>query len=178
MVDNPSAIDRIPTNPNFLSPLGFKFSVKKLPHVVYFVQTVAMPGFNITPTSHPTPFTKIPYSGEHIQYNPLRVTFKVDEDMQNYLELHNWMRGLGFPEDFTEYRDLAANPSYTGEGLVSDLSLIVLTSLKNPNLEVTFRDAFPISLDGFEFNSVEEDVIFINCTVEFVYTLFEVSILP
>ena len=33
------------------------------------------------------------------------MTFLVDENLENFQEIHGWMRGLGFPESYTEYAD-------------------------------------------------------------------------
>ena len=46
-----------------------------------------------TPTQ-PTPFKPIPLDG-NLTYNNFTITFLVDENLENYLELHNWMRALG-----------------------------------------------------------------------------------
>ena len=32
--------------------------------------------------------------------------FLVDENMVNYMAIHNWMTGLGFPETTQEFKDL------------------------------------------------------------------------
>src|SRR5690606_103637 len=60
-----SALDKVPSNNNFLSPLGFHFSVRKLPNVNFFVQRVRIPSISLPPADTPNPFVKIPYSGDH-----------------------------------------------------------------------------------------------------------------
>jgi hypothetical protein len=174
-----SALDRQPANKNYLSQLSYAFSVKKLPNVNFFLQEVNLPAISIPPTEHPNPFVPIPYSGDHIEYDPLVLSFIVDEDMQNYMELHNWIRGLGFPEDYSEHKELvdAGKQLGTGEGQFSDASLLIGTNLKNPNIEVIFRDAFPFSLSGFSLNTTDEDVTYITCQCQFKYTLFDIQTL-
>ncbi len=175
-----SALDRIPPNPNLLPPLGFKFLIKKLPNVEFWLQHANLPGFTIPNTNQPTPFISIPHSGEHIEYQPLEVMFKVDEDMSNYIELHNWMRGLGFPDSFEEHKALsdAGKAVSSGEGLFSDASLIILSNLKNPNIDITFRDCFPVSMGELNFETTADNVIHIDCRATFRYTLFDVTLLP
>ncbi len=172
------AREKTPSNLNALSPLGFEFQVRKLPHVNFFLQRVTLPGLNIPPTKHDNPFVTIPYPGEHIEYGTLSIDFKVDEDMANYIELQNWLRGIGFPDNFDEYKNLNDENQYTGAGIRSDISLILTTNLKNPNIEVTFRDAFPISLGQIDFNTTDSDVLYLNCQAEFQYTLFDIKVLP
>ena len=82
------------TNPNFLSPLSFKFILSRTPNLNFDVQTVRLPGMSLSSTDTATPFVTIPNSGK-ITYSPLTITFRVNEDMSDYLEINNWMEGLG-----------------------------------------------------------------------------------
>ncbi len=175
-----TVLDNQPTNVNLLAPQKFNFIVKKLPHVNFWLQQVNIPSIKINPTAHPTPFVKIPYSGDQVQYEPLNITFKLDEDMENYMELHNWLRGLAFPESFSEHAELVAEGEQPGggEGIFSDISLMILTNLSNPNIEITFRDAFPVSLSEIRFDTTSDDIKFLDGAASFRYTLFDVKTLP
>ena len=174
-----SALDRNAQNLNMLSPLGFKFQIRKLPDVNYFLQRVSVPEISITPVTQPTPFTANHHPGDHIDYGHLDLVFKVDEDMNNYTQIHNWLRGTGFPEEFSEYQELInAGRESIGGGLKSDASLIITTNLKNPNIEITFIDCFPIALGSIDMNTTDLSVEYITCSARFAYTLFEITILP
>ena len=170
-----SALDKTPDNKNFLSPLNFKFQIKKAPHVNFFIQKVNIPAISLPPPISPNPFVNIPYPGEHITYEPLSIEFKVDEDLQNYLEIHNWIRGLGKPQDYQEYADISKEDPMTGEGIYSDISLVVLSSTKMPNYELIFIDAHPVSLSGITFNTTSTDVNFITASAQFKYTLYNIQ---
>lgn len=173
-----SALDHTPVNKNFLSPLGFRFFVQKLPNVNFFIQKVNIPGLMMGATPEaPNPFVKIPYSGEHLLYNEFRVTFRVDEDMQNYLEIHNWLRGLGFPDDFAEYRGILNEDPMLGGGLKSDATLIITTNGKSPNVECVFNDIFPIALSDLDFATTDATVNYIEVTATFRYTEYKISAL-
>lgn len=169
-----TALDKVPSNRNYLSRLNFRFQIKKLPHVNFFCQSVNLPGFSVQNVDEGNPFVAIPYSGDHVDYQPLNVTFMVDEDMQNYMEIYTWIRGLSFPDTFTQYRDLATVPKYTGEGLKSEMSIFILTAAKNPQYNVVFSDAFPVALGPIEFSSAASDVNYATCTATFKYTSFEI----
>lgn len=173
-----SALETSPTNKNFLSPLGFRFFIKKLPNVNFFVQKVNVPGVSIaqSPTM-PNPFTKIPYAGDHLEFEELQLTYTVDEDLSNYIEIHNWIRGLSFPDNFSEYKALANKPAVSGEGLKSDASLIITTNGKSPNFECVFEDAFPVSISNMNFATTEDSVNYIEATATFLYTQFKISAL-
>jgi hypothetical protein len=170
-----TAIDDTPINKNFLSPLNFRFQIKKAPYLNFFIQKVNIPSLSIQDVPVSNPFVKIPYSGDHIDYGSFNVTFKIDEDFKNYFEIHNWLRGLGFPESFKEYNDLAEGNKLEGNGLESDISLIILNSKRMANYEVTFRDCFPISLSEVDFDTTDSNVNFVQATCEFKYTLFSIE---
>ncbi len=169
-----TALDKVPTNTNYLAKHNFRFMIKKLPNVNFFCQGVNIPGFSVANVSEGNPFVAIPYSGEHIDYQPLTVTFLVDEDMKNYIEIYNWLRALAFPDKFDQYKALADVPKYTGEGLKSELSVFVLTNAKNAQYNVVFSDAFPIALSSIDFSSVNSETQYATVTATFKYTGFEI----
>jgi len=170
-----TAIDNTPFNKNFLSPLNFQFQIKRSPYVNFFIQKVNLPSIVIDFPILPTPFTNIPVAGEHIKFGDLEITYKVDEELQNWFEIHNWLRGLGFPDNFKEYTNIAVNSVTTGNGLFSDITLLISDSAKNPNYAVTFRDAFPISLSDLKFETTDTDVNYITASASFRYMLYDVQ---
>ena len=170
-----SVIDNTPTNKNFLSPLNFKFQIKKAPHVNFFIQKVNIPSIALPNPVATNPFVNIPYPGEHLRYGDLEISFKVDEDLQNYLEIHNWLVSLGKPENFDQYKQIQNIDQVTGNGIYSDIALYVLASTKMPNYEITFIDAFPTALSDISFNSVDNDVNFIQASATFKYTYYNIN---
>jgi len=169
-----TAIENTPINHNFLSPLNFKFQIKKAPHVNFFIQKVNIPGISIGSVATPNPYVKFQYSGEHIAYEDLSISFKVDEDLKNYLEIHNWLKSLGKPESYEQYANLASKPVYTGDGIMSDISVIVLSSTKMANYDVVYKDAFPVSLSSITFKSTDTDVSYLEATATFKYTIYDI----
>ena len=170
-----TALTDTPTNINFLSPLNFKFQIKRAPHLNFFVQKVNIPRIILPKANIPTPLVEIPTPGEHITYEALSMNFKVDEDLQNYLEIHNWIKALGTPSNFDEYYKLEQQPQSSGLGIVSDLELIALTSSKTANYAITFEDAWPYELGGLQFDTTAEDVDFLTTDVSFYYRMYEIS---
>lgn len=170
-----SAIDNTPSNRNFLSPLNFKFTIKKAPHVNFFIQKVNIPSMTIVNPQPNNPFIKTPIPGEHIDYGELNIVFKVDEDLQNYMEIRNWLVGLGKPENFEQYRALEEKEPISGEGIYSDISLMILSSTKMPNYEVTYVDAFPVTLSELVFNTTDPDVNYIEASSTFKYTYYTIT---
>jgi hypothetical protein len=170
-----SAIDNTPTNKNFLSPLNFQFNIKRAPHVNFFLQKVEIPSISMQIIDIPTVFNYIPDPGNKLNYGDLNIEFKIDENFSNYLEIHNWIRALSFPANFEERAGITHTPEYTGNGIHSDISLIVLNSVKQPNFEIIFKDAFPTSLDTVRFDTTYDDVQYITTSASFKYVLYDIK---
>jgi hypothetical protein len=166
----------VPANKNFLSPLGFKFTLSRAPNLSFNVQEARIPGLQLSQTETPTPFINIP-NASHITYNPLTVSFRVGEDMDDYLEIYNWMVGLGAPESFAQYKALKDAEPGSVQTVYSDISLLIMNSSMRPNIKVTFYDAFPISLGDLDFNTTDTDVNYIQCTAEFEYLKYNIELI-
>jgi hypothetical protein len=190
-----NSLSRQPTKLDYASPTQFKFSIIKLPKVEYFCTAVNIPGITLGGTmSQPSPLKDIPIPGEKLTYEPLSMTFLVDENLENFQEIHGWLVGLGFPRDHNEFRDLvssgndrfpAKNQSVSNEigkvkygaantgGTYSDATLTVLSSKNNSQLEVRFRNMFPTGLTGLSYNQQAADVDYLTATVSFEYEIYD-----
>jgi len=166
-----------PNNTNFLSNVGAKFMIKKLPNVNYFIQNVALPAVDVGMIEVGTPFSaKLKYPGDLVTYQDLVITFRVDEDMNNYVELYNWIKSITRVDDFDEstaWNRQNTNPG-GDDGVFSDGTLFVLNSAMNPNKEVIFRDLYPSSLSDLPFTTQVNDIDYIECTATFRYRTFDI----
>lgn len=163
-------------NHNFLSPLNFLFILKRAPATEFFIQRINLPGFKLGAPNYPNPFVNVPEPGEHLQYNPLTIQFKVDENLTNYMEIHRWMKSLGKPKTFEEYQEVATEvPQISGFGVKSDISLILMTNIKNPNFSINFIDAFPISLGDIQFDTRDSDINYLTATATFKYIYYDIE---
>ena len=186
---------RQPTKLDYASPTQFKFNIIKLPKVEYFCTSVNIPGISLGGTlTQATPLKDIPIPGDKLTYEPLSMTFMVDENLENFQEIHGWLIGLGFPRDYSEFRNLVTsgndrfpskNQSISSEvgkvkygspnvgGTYSDATLTILTSKNNPQLEVRFRDVFPTALTGLTYSQQAADVDYLTATVSFSYSIYD-----
>jgi len=189
------AIQRQPTKFDYASPTQFKFQLTKLPKVEYFTTACNIPGISLNATVQPTPLADIPLPGDTLTFGDLEITFLVDENLENYREIHGWMYGIGFPKSRTQFAALveankdrfptegkdskstdAGKVKYGAQALgpiFSDATLNVLTSKNNANIEVRFSDVFPVSLSGLNFDQQADDVTYLSATVNFKYKLYE-----
>lgn len=162
-----------PTNINMLSQLAFKFALARAPHLSYFTNAVELPGLTLTVAEVPTPFVTIPLSGKCV-YDDLTVQFKIDENFQNWFEIHNWMAALGSPVNFDGFRELKEAETGSRNGLTSDIELTIMKSSMTPNIGVTFRDAFPVAISPLTFNAQDLDVEYLSATATFRYLRYDV----
>lgn len=158
-----------PVNKNILTPVDFKFEIKRMPTFNYFVQSVNFPGIGLGDSGYKTPFSKLSIAGDHTTFDEISVSFKIDEDMKNYFELYDWMTGHGKPESFTQFANLDNNQPGDGFGLYSDATLIVLNNTMNPTISITFYDMYPNRLSGFTFDSTVNDITGLSATATFNY---------
>lgn len=154
-----------------LSPVGFSFNVKKLPEFNFFVQSVTLPGITLPSTEQPTPFKKIPIYGDHIEYGDLSVSFKINEDLGNYIEIFDWITALGFPKEYPQYASIAERAKQiAGEGIYSDAYLMILSSNMQPVIRVDIEDLFPYALTDITMDSRDQDIEYVEATVSFKFT--------
>ena len=168
-----------PDNQNFLSPVGFKFNINKLPNVEWFIQSVNLPGITVGSIKMAKPFRGTDLPGDNFEYEPLNIRFKVDEDLSNCSEIQNWMIGLGFPDSYDQYADLLAERTTSAsDPRFSDATLTCLNSNMNGNFAVTFEDVFPVSLSSLEFDSMASDIDYLTADVTFQYLTYTFTKLP
>ena len=158
---------RQPSNTSYLSPTSFRFYIGSVPAVTYFCQAANIPSIDLPELVHSNPFTDINEVGSKPTFGELTVRFIVDEDMVNWREIYDWMRGIGNFEDFNHHIDPESDHK-------SDARLVILTGSMNANLEVIFKDCFPKSIGAIEFDSATSDLEYITCEVTFAYDTYEV----
>tara|TARA_B100000073_G_scaffold149281_1_gene122991 strand:- start:735 stop:1271 length:537 start_codon:yes stop_codon:yes gene_type:complete len=165
--------DREIKNKNFLSPTGFKFSLEKAPKVDFFANSVNIPGINLGVAVQSTPLKDLMIPGDKLVYNDFSIQFMVDENMENYLEIHDWMRGLGYPESMAEALPFGNVDPIAGA--FSDGAMIIYNSNYIPITKVKFKDLFPVSLSPVQFDAKATDINYIMAEATFKYTIFDIE---
>ena len=164
-------------NRNFLSPIGFKFTLSKTPKVTFFSNSTRIPEISLGTTLQPSYLKDIDVPGDKLQYGEFSLRFLVDENMENYMAIHNWLTGLGYPETTEQFKD-ATTDSITGrrdqEIIFSDGNLHILNSNFNTTAIVKFSDLFPISLSSLEFEATDTDVNYFTADAIFRYTVYNI----
>ena len=170
-------------NRNFLAPTGFKFALKRSPGVAFFCNQANIPSLDLGIAEQPTYLKNIDVPGDKIQFGDLNLRFLVDEDLMNYMEIQNWIHGLGYPEKIKEFSNLEKQAvlgvetkfGQSGDNIYSDATLQVLSSNLVPQFQVIFSDCFPYSLSTVTFDATDTDVEYFTADVSFKYTIYDIT---
>ena len=180
MATRPSQLE----NRNFLAPVGFKFNLKRSPGAAFFCNQANIPDISLGVTEQPTYLRQIPTPGDMMDFGDLNIRFLVDEDLKNFMEIQNWIRGLGFPESIQEFRDLETSGTVprrdfvqSGQDIYSDGTLQILSSNFNAKFNVNFKDLFPVSLTTLTFDATDTDIEYFTADASFKYTSYNLTTL-
>ena len=161
----------VPFNRSFLSNNKFDFVLKRIPNFTFLVQSVNLPGLTLASTAINTPFSTISVPGNQITFATLSLTFMVDEDMQSWYELYDWIIQLGNPKGYNKVGTLTGKPGSV-TSTTSDATLYVKTNSNNPNFQFNFIDVYPTELGEMSFATTDNQE-FITSTATFNYGYYE-----
>tara|TARA_B000000565_G_scaffold252968_1_gene228877 strand:- start:8639 stop:9217 length:579 start_codon:yes stop_codon:yes gene_type:complete len=186
-------IGRQPEVLDYASPTQFRMAINQLPKVEFFITACNLPGINLGEAVFPTPLKQIPIQGDELTFENLSVSFLVDENLQNYKELHDWLIGIGFPQSrqqFKNFRSQTANrpgatrgnsqdigdvqPATPISPMFSDGTLTILSNKNNPVVEVRFEELSPVALGALSFDQEATDVQYLKATADFNYKYYEI----
>ena len=180
---------REPSVLDYASPVQFRFKCSKLPTVEFFCQTANIPGISLGQATIDTPLKSIPFPGDELNYQDLGISFLVDENLNNYKEIHDWLLGLGAPQhhnQFSTLRDTGTdrfpgqttnspnNNAVPDGGTYSDATLTILNSKNIAKVEIRFHNIFPTSLGSLSYDVQASDVNYLQASVDFSYMYYEI----
>ena len=196
MTTETSPLNRQPTALDYSSPTQFRFLINQLPKVQYFTTEANIPGITLGEGTYNTPLKDLPLLGDKLTYDDLTISFIVDENLENYIEMHNWLTGIAFPKDrsqFSAFRSTTSNVKTSTRGeskdigdvrastpelaMFSDATMTILTNKNNPVVECRFADVFPTSLSGLTYSQNQTDVEYLTAEVNFKYKIYEIHTL-
>jgi hypothetical protein len=174
---NLGAFNRQQKNVNPLLPNKFTFFLTKLPELSMAAKSSNIPGISLPSFKQVTSLNPIPRSGLNLTFEALEITFIVDEDLNNWSELANWMRLMAMVKTGTDYSEVKIEQLQPGPegGLVSDAQLVILTNESVPNIVFFFRDAFPVYLSELRLTNDTSTPVPLEATVRFEYTYYDFS---
>ena len=166
-----SVISRLPTNRNFFLPVQAELVVSRLPGVEFFCQSVTLPGVGLPSVDQPNPLVVIPHAGDHLEFNEFSTTFKVDEYLENYISIFDWIVKLGFPTRSEEYFEIAGDVKKNEMGMRKDTeaSLLFADSKGKVKTEAVFSGAFPVTLTDIVVDTTAQDTTYLTATARWRY---------
>ena len=186
-----------PDKLDYASPTQFRFGIHQLPKVECFAVSATIPAIALSDVLVPTPFKSIPMLGDQLTFDNLSVSFIVDEFLENYLSIHEWMTAIGFPKNRKQFSDFKTNISNTpstarsaaststdigdvksaspNNALFSDATLTILSNKNNPIVNVFFRDLYPVAMTALDYNQQATDVEYITASIDFAYQIYEIE---
>ena len=171
-------------NKSILNKNNFRLLVDKVPNVEYYVRSVNIPGLTFSETEQAAGVgLNAFFPGDKVSFDTLDVNFLVDEDLENFKEVYQWMNAIvpiKDPADFGAY----VGTTQTATGLLSgidndmnqysDITLVTNTNKNIPNKFFRFHDCFPVSLGELELISGGDSEP-VTCQVEFEFSYYDIE---
>ena len=189
-----------PTVFDYATGTQWRLAFNRLPKTTWFCTAANIPGIQLGEASYPTPMTDMMVTGDKLTFETLNITFLVDEELQNYREIWDWLVGMGAPKQHSEWTTTLTKgdgitTNFTSVGsddeidprtasvmqqgtsteanLYSDAVLIIYNSKNTAKVEVKFKDMFPTSLSGLDYSQELTDVEYFKATASFRYLYYE-----
>ena len=189
---NPDA--RQPTVFDYSQSNQFRINIPIFPLTEWFVVSCNVPGVTMGQGVVPTPLLDIPFIGDKLTYDQFNMTFMVDEQLKNYIELHDWLVNMAAPQKSSQfgartsdyvvrpsqptkfYRDGAEVTGSTSDrDLYCDIELYILSSKNNPVAKITMQEAFPVTLSALDYTQQDTDLNYVQCNVSFAFMLYTIE---
>jgi len=160
-------------NLNYLQPSAFKLTIdrKHFANLEFFAQTILHPSLSMNPVEVPFKrISSIPFAGDKLTFTELTCMIIVDENLNSYTEMYNWMNRLVEQNETVPSNRLAAVPPST-----ADMTLSILSSHNNTVRTIRYLDCLPVSLGDMTLESTSGDVQYITFPATFRFSTFELK---
>lgn len=163
---------------NYLYPTSFKFTLARLPSVTFHCQSANIPGLSIgiVTSNNPRAGRTLKIPSQNLQFEDLQVTFLVDENMTNWLELYNWMQALRVVDDWNTVRPFTVDiKSGTTEAQLDTGTISILSSANNVVKVFRFHNIFPSELTAISLSASSAATEPITATATFAFEYYTVE---
>ena len=158
-------------NFNYMQPTSFKLVIdrRNYPNLEFFCQNVTHPGMIMNPVELPVRrLAGLPFPGDTLTFNELSTNILLDENLESYTEMFDWIRRL------LENNMFDRNPSgKSSQPNYADITLSILSSHNNQTKQVRYIDCVPTSLGDINFESTASGQEFITFAASFRFNYFE-----
>ena len=180
-----------PTVFDYATGTQWRLAFNRLPKTTWFCTAATIPGITLGEAQYATPMSDVILSGDKLTFETLNITFLVDEELENYRELWDWIVGIGSPVNHSQWEttlskgdgairsfatpdaDPRTKSTYEESNLYSDATLIVYNSKNMAKVDVKFKNMFPTSLSSLEYSQDLTDVEYFKASATFRYLYYE-----
>jgi hypothetical protein len=165
-----SALNRNPENTNLLQPTKFLLTFSRIATTQYFCQSVNVPSVSLGQVQRDTPFLDLYSPGTKLTYDPLDISFIIDEELQSWKNLYDWFISIADPDGFggrMQNRELQQQKQF------SDATLTILSALNNPILRIEFTNVFPLTMSNINFDTRLSADTIVTCDATFRYQSYK-----
>ena len=160
-------------NLNYLQPTAFKLTIdrKHFQNLEFFAQTILHPNLTMNPIEVPYQrISSVPFAGDKLTFSELTCMIIVDENLNSYTEMYNWMNRLVVTTERSPINRKDDIPPTT-----ADITLSILSSHNNKTRTIRYLDCLPISLGDMTLETTGGDVQYITYPATFRFSTFELK---
>ena len=107
--------------------------------------------------------------GNTMEFGELTLEVLLDEDMNSYIEMYNWLLRLVNTKQIAERDNQGTIPTY------ADIVINALTSHNNNNRKFTYIDCVPTSVGAISFEATNQSVEYITFPASFRFSYFVIE---
>jgi hypothetical protein len=156
-----------PTKINLAKSTNYKLNIHLIPNTIFWLTTCNIPTFSTNEVPIPDPVHGYRYKPTNTsQIAPMTVTFLVDEDYSNYMEVLDLMYKAAGP--------IMSDRFQKGEPTGSDGSLHILSNNKNvSDVVFTFHNLFPTILGELQMTNESPEPLLTDLTMQYDYMSYQ-----
>lgn len=152
---------------NYLTFNKATLNIQKLPGVSFTSQNFRIPSVSLPSATQSSPYFDRPVGGDKLVWEPLRISFLVDEHLTNWLAAFEWIESLAPSDD---------KKNYIGhEQSFSDAYMIVYNSSNIPFLKIIFEDCIITDLGSIEQSEQTTETQFVSTSITLEYRRYRIE---
>ena len=168
------------------APASFLMRFERMPYLSFVVQEATLPGISAATAQVGIPGMTVRYQPDRLVYEPLQVTFLVDEEFRVHRELHQWLAGMTGREDRSSVTAQFVNDQAEfiwGAGPAAGsirhaatsrttAGLTIVNESKIPLLRVLFYNLYPTAVGPVNFSVTVDPLTTLTATATFEYDFY------
>ena len=158
-------------NLNLLQPNGFRLIVdrKNFKNLEFFAQTISHPSIDAPTVEVAYSRAAIAVPADRLTFGELTVMVLLDENMNSYVEMHNWISRIveeNHRKPLDRTQDLPP--------IQCDITVSILSSHNNTIRKIKYIDCIPTSLGTVDLETTNGETV-LTYPVSFKFSYFEIS---